>query len=244
MTDAQILLRLAKLSAATYKIADADVRAEVAALGYTYACRIGNPDIVAVICTEEGGNYREGIVAYQGTRFAENTDLSEIWDDLDNGRVDLGDGAVAHSGFWRPLAQQWPDVLAALHAVGVNGPITFTGHSLGGVRANLALRLAQDAKLTADAVSFGAPKGANQWFWEGIAPTAPVRVVNRHDFAPLWPLCTPDLVQPGPMTWINQSNRIEQVIGWQGLFPSVFQHDIDAYISALEANLGVSVETV
>lgn len=244
MTDAQILLRLAKLSATAYKIAENDVRAGVEALGYTYVCRIGNPDIVAVICTEEGGSYREGIIAYQGTRFAENTDFAEIWDDLDNGRVELGGTMEAHSGFWRPLAQQWPDVLASLRAAGVNGPVTFTGHSLGGVRANLALKLAAEAGLTADAVSYGAPKGANQRFWEALAPVIPTRVVNRHDFAPLWPLRSPDLIQPGPMTWIDQSNRIEQVIGWQGLFPSVLQHDINAYISALEANLGGNVETV
>ena len=239
MTDAQILLRLAKLSAAAYLISETDVQAAVTALGYTYICRIGNPDIVAVVCSEG----QEGIVAYQGTRFLENTDPQEIWDDLDNGRVDLGEIGVVHSGFWRPLAEQWPDVRKALHDANITGPVTFTGHSLGGVRANLALRLARDAWMECNAVSFGAPKGASAKFWDTVGPP-PVRVVNRHDFAPLWPMLNPDLTQPEPMVWIDQSNRLEQVIGWHGLFPSVVQHDIDAYISALEANLGVNVETV
>src|ERR1700758_3547290 len=240
MMDTQILLRLAKLSAAAYLIAEADLIAAVEALGYTYVARLATDQCVAVIVSEEYDGVTEIILAFQGTRFAQNTDPEEIWDDLDDGVVDLGQAGKAHRGFYAPMLAMWPDIMQAIPA-GCK-LLTLTGHSLGGVRANLALRLAHDAGFSPVAVSFGAPKGADKTFWDqlGIVPT---RVVNRHDFAPLWPLADERWVQPEPMAWLNKTGALEMVVGWRGILPSIADHDIDNYIASLEALNGANLDT-
>ena len=240
MTENQILLRLAKLSAAAYLMADAEIQTAVELLDYKFIARIASDECVAIVVTEEVDGVAEAVVCFQGTRFAQNTDLSEIWDDLNDGEIDLGENGRVHKGFYAPMVAIWPQIMAAL-PTGCD-IITFTGHSLGGVRANLAQRLAHDAGFGTAAVSFGAPKGANKAFWDALN-LPPVRVVNRHDFAPLWPLADLQWVQPDPMTWLNKTGSIEMVIGWRGVLPSVSDHDIDRYIASLEAVNGANLDT-
>ena len=240
MTDNQILLRLAKLSAAAYPMAETDVKAAVEALDYTYVARVASDECVAIIASEEVDGVPEAAVCFQGTRFAQNTDPQEIWDDLDDGTIDLGPEGQVHKGFYAPMYAIWPDILAAL-PVGCT-IITFTGHSLGGVRANLAQRLGHDAGYSVAAVSFGAPKGANKAFWDALGIN-PVRVVNRHDFAPLWPLADMRWSQPEPMTWLNKTGSMEMVIGWRGILPSIGDHDIDKYIASLEGIIGANLDS-
>jgi hypothetical protein len=244
VNNPQVLLRLAKLSAAAYRIVEDDVRSAVNALDYTYVARIADEDCVALVVTEEVDGKREAVVAFQGTRFYQNTDPQEIWDDLDDTALDLGPKGRVHRGFYAPVAERWPLLRMAL-PLGCT-TVTFTGHSLGGVRANLAQRLAVDDGYETAAVSFGAPKGADRQFWMALGHD-PVRVVHKHDFAPLWPLVDARWVQPEPMTWISPIGRIEQVVGWRGLLPSVGDHSIDKYITSLEgmtANLDTASATV
>lgn len=245
MSDDQVLLRLAKLSAAAYLMTNAEVELAASTLSYALAARLVTDQCVALVCTEMVDGQIEAVVCFQGTRFAENTDIKEIWDDIDDGSIDLGVAGEVHAGFWGPMADLWPEIQKALEGAGVTlmAPITLTGHSLGGVRANLAMKLARDTGyLSVAAVSFGAPKGASRAFWQALG-AAPVRLVNRCDFAPLWPPFDPRWAQPEPMQWINRQNRIETVVGWQGLFPSVGDHDIDKYIAALEAATGANLDT-
>ena len=232
-------LMLARLSAAAYLIAETDLRAAVAALGLTYKARIASGECVAVIIAEDLGEKfgEHPIVCFQGTRFAENTDLSEIWDDLDDGTIDLANKSdpfrgKVHAGFYRPLAALWPEIREALPDVSV--PVTLTGHSLGGVRAHLAMGLCLDDGRACTAVSFGAPAGADEAYWEhpGIPPT---RYVHGRDFAPAWPfqLIDREWVQPGRMMWLNHGLLVE-VDRRPGLDLSVADHDIGAYIAAIE----------
>ena len=236
MSSIGILLRLAKLSAAAYLIDETAVQSAVSDLGYAYVARVATEDCVAVIVIDGD----EAVVAFQGTRFMQNTDPQEIWDDLDDGAVDLGDKGRVHKGFYAPMISLWPEIVGAL-PVGIT-KLTFTGHSLGGVRAGLALRPAKDVGYDPVAVSFGAPKGANKAFWDAL-DISPIRVVHKHDFAPLWPLVDPRWTQPDPMTWISPAGRIEQVIGWRGLIPSVGDHSVDKYIASLQAMIGASLDT-
>ena len=240
MTDTQILIRLAKLSAAAYLIAETEVQTAVELLDYKYVARIASDDCVAIIASEEVDGVLEAVVCFQGTRFAQNTDPAEIWDDLDDGGIDLGAKGQTHKGFYLPMRTLWPAIVAAL-PVGCT-IITFTGHSLGGVRAHLALRVGHDAGYSVAAVSFGAPKGADKLFWDALNIN-PVRVVHRHDFAPLWPPADPRWTQPEPMVWLNTTGSVELVIGWRGILPSIGDHDIDKYIASLEGLIGANLDS-
>ena len=236
MTSPLILLRLAKLSAAAYLMSETEVQAATEILGYTYVARIASDECVAVIVTEDD----EAVVAFQGTRFTQNTDPNEIWDDLDDNAVDLGPEGKVHKGFYAPMLEIWPDVVSAIPP-GIS-KLTLTGHSLGGVRANLALYLAKARGFDVVAVSYGAPKGGNSTFWERIG-AKPIRVVNRYDFAPLWPPLDYRWTQPEPMVWLNKAGQMEMVVGWHGMVPSVGDHSIDKYIASLEAMTGANLDT-
>lgn len=212
------MLTLAQLSNAAYM---ANASQFVAELGMHYVAQVGNDSCSALIVT--WGGY--AVVAIQGTRVLENASLPELYDDLDGCIVHLPEGRV-HAGFWDPLLDMWEKVESALPY----GLPLVTGHSLGGVRAHLAKALWP----TAQVVSFGAPKGADDAFWKEHYPDRqPVRLVYEHDFAPAWPYEGP-FTQPAKIQWLHNGG-VTEVQNRPGLAFSVSDHSIDqSYIPALQ----------
>ncbi len=82
-------------------------------------------------------------------------------------------------------------------------------------------------------VSFGAPKGADDAFWQEHYPdTPPTRIVYERDFAPAWPYEGP-FTQPSAIDWLHGGKLIEAQ-SRPGLDFSVSDHSIDsAYIPAI-----------
>ncbi len=216
------LLMLARFSDAAYLT---DARQAVEALGATFVAQIGGDDGQCQALLLRWGAY--AVVALQGTRVEKNASLPELWDDLDGMIVVLPDGTRVHAGFWNPLVAVWPLVQARLP----QGQPLLTGHSLGGVRAHLARAQWPGAEV----VSFGAPKGADDGFWQKHYPEKPpTRVVYERDFAPGWPLDGP-WTQPAAIDWLHDGKLIEAQTR-PGIDISVPDHSIDnAYIPALQA---------
>jgi hypothetical protein len=216
------LLTLARFSDAAYLT---DARAAVEALGGTYVAQMGGDEGQCQALLLRWGGF--AVVALQGTRVEQNISLPELWDDIDGMIAALPDGTRVHAGFWDPLAAVWPQIAAAVP----EGQPLLTGHSLGGVRAHLARALWPNAEV----VSFGAPKGADDAFWQRHYPnTPPSRIVYERDFAPGWPWDGP-WTQPAAIDWLHDGKLVEAQTR-PGIAISVSDHNIDtAYIPALVA---------
>jgi len=116
------------------------------------------------------------IVAFRGT--------NEIRDWLMNARITPEDwrrGGKVHGGFRRAFDNVW-DLLQE-ELAGLDGPMFYTGHSLGGALATLlASEHPPDAVYT-----FGGPRVGDSAFVESVAGVPIHRVVNRHDVVPTLP---------------------------------------------------------
>ncbi|MEO0034330.1 MAG: hypothetical protein RLZZ501_353 [Pseudomonadota bacterium] len=230
MTPADLAL-LARLSEAAYSIYPAETRQRVAALGLDFVGQVAT-DLCSVTVVRWNGRQ---VVAVQGTRVAENTSLGQLFCDIDTDSIATQRG-VAMDGFWSPLAALWPSVALLLDP---GRPLLATGHSLGGIRAELVPALAPACDAV---VSFGAPQGAEAGFWRRLyRPDGPAltRVVFEADFAPGWPWLDGVSVEydhpPGPFLWLHDG-RAEMVSRRPALNLSVADHAIDAaYIPALAA---------
>jgi len=228
------LLRLARLSAAAYSIYPAETRRRVEALGLGFVGQVST-DLCSVTIVRDGrGLACRQMVAVQGTRVEENTSLGQLFCDIETDPVTTPHGLVM-DGFWSPLAALWPSVADLLDP---DLPLLATGHSLGGIRAELVPALASCDQV----VSFGAPQGAEVRVWQQLyGPGGPVltRVVQGADFAPGWPWLDGLKVEydhpPGPFLWLHDG-LAESVSRRPAFNLSIADHSIDgAYIPALEA---------
>ena len=222
------LLALARLSSAAYL---ADSKDAVNAIpGMTWIAQVGDIQCQATIA--RWGDL--SVVCYRGTQVGENkVSIPELFDDIEPGAIGLGDQCSVAIGVWQPMDDLWPEILKVLPA----GQVLFTGHSLGGGRAQLS-----KAKIaSAEVVTFGAICCANRAFWSRAYGTEQVaRLVHENDFAPDWsPGLFEDWCQPGPMEWLHDgtmheaSERPGMVISI--LDPACVEaHSIDTgYIAAL-----------
>jgi hypothetical protein len=231
MIDPSHLLA-AKLSLAAYTVDEDQLRSEVNALGVTYARRFITNACVAFLAEDAAGMW----LVFQGTRFSENTDPAEIWDDLDDSVVDFGPKGMVHAGFYNPIIDLWPEIAKEMGDVSI--PVRLTGHSLGGVRAQLAMGLCADAGRNYSCVSFGAPAGASDTYWDRLA--LPARYVHARDFAPDWPpswFFMKKWQQPMPMLWLFQDKMVKTDTR-PGVNLSIPDHDINVYIKAIEPLTG------
>ena len=219
ITDPQFLLRAALLSEVSY---ETNSRTDTEALGVDWIGQVGDSGCLATLCRVAN----QPAVIWQGTRVTENTDLAEIWADLDPAIVNLpGLGFVAE-GLWSPMSALFEQIEKALGQT----PWWSIGHSLGGDRAHLSAARWPQASI----ISFGAPCAASNDFWLNTRPHL-VRVVNENDFAPDWrPGLNPFWTQPpGPFTWLHNGQAL-QVTERPGLNLSVAAHSCaSGYIPAL-----------
>jgi hypothetical protein len=222
------LLALARLSRAAYL---ADSKEAVNALpGMTWIAQVGDLQCQATIA--RWGDL--SVVCYRGTQVGKNdVSIPELFDDIEPGAIRVGVQGEAAIGVWQPMDDLWPEILKVLPA----GQVLFTGHSLGGGRAQLS-----KAKIrSAEVVTFGAICCANHAFWsEAYGAEQVARLVHENDFAPAWsPGLFEDWCQPGPMAWLHNetmheaSERPDMLISI--LDPAcVAAHSIDTgYIAAL-----------
>lgn len=114
-----------------------------------------------------------------------------------------GPGKV-HAGFLRALNEVWDEVHRTL--LKIDGPIFYTGHSLGGAVAVLASARIEEARRPLAVYTFGAPRCGNTTF----ARQHPLRdrvhrVVNNRDIVPLVPpLCE----HTGELHYITSDKRL------------------------------------
>lgn len=218
------LVLFAKLANQSY---ETDSKAGFEALGTEWLGQVGDPECQATLANWMGYS----LVVIRGTQVGQNPSLPELWDDIDPGVTLTPGGHKMCSGFWNPLKTMWP---AFQNKMGAGVPLII-GHSLGGVRAQLAKALCPPAYV----VSFGAPCGADPEAWKEIYQgQQPTRLVNRQDFAPRW---TPgagwfwDCNQPGPMLWMTSVDTLVVTYSQGFGIPSLDDHSIDkAYIPNME----------
>jgi len=215
------LLKLAQLCNATYILPDN--KTVVESLDMTYVADLMDKSCPVTIAL--WGGFK--VCAFQGTRVIENLDIVELWDDV-NGNIVHLDGMRVHAGFYKPLAEMMPNVINIMNTL--PGQPLITGHSLGGVRSHLAKAFFSTAQI----VSFGAPKGADDAFWSHYYPDyPPTRVVHEKDFAPGWPYDGP-WTQPSKLTWLHEGNISIVENRGSGMQISISDHSIDkGYIAAL-----------
>jgi hypothetical protein len=211
------LLIMAKLSNIAYMT---DPKAAVEQLGLTFVAEVGSAECQATIATWGGF----AVVAIRGTQVGGgNLSIPELYDDIDNDVMKIPHFGRVHKGFFLPLKEIW-------HLISANMPLLqplIVGHSLGGVRAHLAKYYSPSAEV----ISFGAPKGADDAFWTECYTEPPIRVVYENDFAPGWPWDGP-WTQPADVAWLH-SGKLDMVTKRPGWCVSAQDHSIDAYIVAL-----------
>jgi hypothetical protein len=182
------------------------------------------------------------IVGIQGTEFVSgDRNIYQVWSDLSiTPKYVAGYSAGAptnmyvHSGFYDDLANLWPQVEILLN---YNKPIWICAHSLGAVRSSLARYLIPSTTLVR-ITNFGAPKGANDAFYDYVLAmsgknTVIERVLAERDFAGDWQPLLPYSHPTEYFYWLNNGtiNFVNQR-DWLNL--SFADHSIDnSYIPLL-----------
>jgi hypothetical protein len=188
-------------------------------------------DARALLCSKDGQLY----LAFQGTQFT-TLEIQSIVENLKVDPVDIGGGRQVTDGFWQQLTNLLP---ACVEAV-AGRPCIVTGHSMGGTIAHMSL--ATPLFVTAQAVvSFGAPKTANQAFWQSVDTSRLTRLVNESDFAPIWPLFPQEWVQPETGEWWLHGGGMQFLAGRDARpvpTDSVGDHMLPAYAKSLGVVLG------
>ena len=212
---------------AAYDFDPAERATALAAAGLTEVTYLqASQDARALVCSKDGQLY----LAFQGTQFSA-LEISSIVENLKVDPVDIGGGRQVTDGYW----QQLTDLLPACIEAVAGRPCIVTGHSLGGTLAHMAL--ATPLYVTAQAVvSFGAPKTANDAFWQAADKTRLTRLVNDSDFAPIWPLLPQEWVQPDTGEWWLHGGGMEFLAGRDTrpvATDSIGDHMLPAYAKAL-----------
>lgn len=115
-------------------------------------------------------------------------------------------GGSVHKGFKDALEQVWPELEPELKAISKEGPLFFTGHSLGAALATLAASLLPPFAL----YSFGSPRVGNDLFAETLKETVIYRVVNGRDAVCQVPLALPRIgfQHVGRLFYLTQAGRL------------------------------------
>ncbi len=221
MYDAPVtLVELAQLSDIAYLDGEEAVDA-AAALGFTTVHAWNVMPAQAYLWTREG----VAVLAYRGTE-ASSLNIRDLVSNSRFGPNPWQGPGEANAGY----ARQFHAILSVsrkiIRSVSSDTPLIITGHSMGGAIATLAAAWlsAQGWKATA-LVPFGSPKALTE---DGLSRInmEVVRVTNRRDFAPHWPVFT------------NKSHPKGQFkvdSGGPGAWPlSVIRHKPANYIKALQ----------
>lgn len=232
------LLLACKLSLIAYNTSLETTKTSCEQLGIHFLGYFQNTSCQAYVAKLQDGTQILGI---QGTEFTwKYHNLWQVWEDLSitpRYLTKRGPGMpfvqYVHSGFYDDLEALWPQIASVLN---VNEFVWICGHSLGGCRAHLARKFipqTTQVKIT----SFGAPRAANDAFWNATTQTNTLvdRVLAENDFAgdwqPLLPYSHPTMnfywLVDGSIHLVNQRNFLNL---------SMADHSIlNSYIPRLEA---------
>jgi triacylglycerol lipase len=174
---------LGELSHAAYDCDESKLRSELANLD------LKDCGLVEDVATDTqalvGSNRHAIFVAFRGT---EPTKLKDLLTDVELTMVPGPLGKV-HEGFWEGLEGIWNKLERAI-ASRQDGKraLWFTGHSLGGALAQLAVaRLLQEGRPAQGLYTFGAPRCGDTRFasqFNRLARQSSFRVVNEADIIP------------------------------------------------------------
>ncbi len=174
---------LGELSLAAYQTNETKLRSELANLDLT-DCRLIE-DVETDTQALVGSTRQAIVVAFRGT---EPTKLKDLLTDVELTMVPGPLGQV-HEGFWEALEAIW-DKLEQAIASRQDGKraVWFTGHSLGGALAQLAVaRLIQIGRPAQGLYSYGAPRCGDTRFaaqFNRLARRSSFRLVNEADIIP------------------------------------------------------------
>jgi triacylglycerol lipase len=121
---------------------------------------------------EFGGAVPFTVLVFRGTE----QNIKDYLTDLEFGELSLlKNKKEVHAGFTEALDSVWHDMAAALARL--NGPVFYTGHSLGAALATLAA-----ARHPPSAVyTFGSPRVGNQAFIDSLSKVPIYRIVDDED---------------------------------------------------------------
>ncbi len=228
----------ATISAIAYNTTQTSTQAAVEAIGAKFIGFYSNISCQAYICFLKDGRQ---VLALQGTEFTwKYHNLWQVWDDLSilpKYITKRGPGQpfiqYVHSGFYDDLALLWEQIGPLLD---YEKDLWICGHSLGGCRAHLARRLVpQNTKVRI--TTFGAPKAANEAFWNqtNLYNTTIERVLADRDFGGDWQPMLPYSQPNMQFYWLTQ-NTIQLVNQRHYLNLSMADHSIlHSYLPKLKA---------
>lgn len=219
----------------------------------TEAIVMSNEEIVVV-------SFRgsEGVDAISTSRDWLSTNFNAKFQDVS----ELGDGVKVHAGFWRAFrAVTQPEGNDAgiedclmRHGAFSGKKLWLTGHSLGGVLANIgAFWLRSKGHAVQGIYTYGAPRGGNDVFRDRHQNPFQIncqRWVNQNDLIPMVPvggfliLFGKPYYHVGVINHIKEDGHIEfNAQEYKGI-GNVREHDIALYVQRIFDNLPPNLKTV
>ena len=151
----------------------------------------------ASLVRAENGSFH--IVVFRGT-----SKLQDWLANLNAPTVRWWGKGTVHKGFMDAFVKIWEQLAPVLQEI--EGPVFYTGHSLGGALATLTASLRAPQALYV----FGSPRVGNRTFAESLEHVAVHRVVNRRDVVSTLPL------PGGPLdyTHVGKARRLGTLARW------------------------------
>lgn len=144
-------------------------------------------------------NDRMAMLAFRGTRRSE---FSNLRNDIDIRHLPFIGNVFVHHGFFRSLMAIWPDIEDVLK--GIDKPVWYSGHSLGGAMALLATLLRRPVATHV----FGAPRVGNESFARLIDHLPVACYINCCDIVPRLPPTTFGFADTGKEQRLTADQRL------------------------------------
>lgn len=124
---------------------------------------------------------------------------------------DLGNGCLAHVGFYGSWAEVASRAIAAVKKAKADNPsykVVVTGHSLGGAVGTLAVAYVRRAGIAADLYTYGGPRVGNNAFVKYVTeqPGLEVRLTHAADPVPRLPPMIANYRHTSPEYWFDEGD--------------------------------------